>query len=304
MKFAKLLIQLSVIFFVLEAKVSEDLTQVFNNVDITVQGTDLMHLSGAFKDLPGLRVSLKGKSKAAENSKVLQLNFIPIKTGPALKIKGLSQVGSDQSNLVYFKSAPIQSFDKEVQSFFRFFESLPNKKIEMKAEYEYERKFFGLWIKKQQIQVIFERVGESLLFTVRSKDSAVSEAIEAKKRHLFDAIEESDLSKVKLILKAGADIEERGFGEMTPLLKAAITRQWNICLFLIEQGADPTVTDFRGMSMPYLLYKFPVEVSSFQGTYWLKMKEYVQRNNLDYLNKEPDEILKLKKTNQLPIKSN
>lgn len=117
---------------------------------------------------------------------------------------------------------------------------------------------------------------------------------------IFEKIDEANLVSVKQLIKDGANIEARGFGEETPLVRAATVRQWNICLYLLEQGADPTVSDEWGKTMPYMLYKYPVAAESFQGGYWLKVKGIVEKRGLDKLNLPPKEVLKLQKAESWP----
>lgn len=117
---------------------------------------------------------------------------------------------------------------------------------------------------------------------------------------IFGLIDETDLAGVKQLVEAGADIEARGFGEQTPMLRAALVRQWNICLYLLEQGADATATDEMGMSMPYLLYKFPVAEESFQGGFWLKVKALIEERGLDALNLAPKDVLELQEAKNWP----
>lgn len=117
---------------------------------------------------------------------------------------------------------------------------------------------------------------------------------------IFEKIDETDLVRVKQLIKDGANIEARGFGGETPLVRAAIVRQWNICFYLLEQGADPTTSDEWGKTMPYILYKYPVAAESFQGGYWLKVKEIVEERGLDTLNLPPKEVLKLQDAENWP----
>ena len=54
------------------------------------------------------------------------------------------------------------------------------------------------------------------------------------------------------------------------------------------------------MSMPYLVYKFPVAEESFQGGDWLKVKTLIEEQGLDALNLHPNEVLELQEAGGWP----
>lgn len=120
---------------------------------------------------------------------------------------------------------------------------------------------------------------------------------------IFDAIEKrGDLTQVKRLLAAGADIEKQGFGNQTPALRAASARQWDICLYLLEQGADPTVADDAGLTIPYIAFNATTLPTSYQGQYLAKVKEYLSRRNLDVLNIPPKRVRELQAAGAWPPK--
>lgn len=119
---------------------------------------------------------------------------------------------------------------------------------------------------------------------------------------IFDAIENADMEKVKLLIEAGADIEKQGFGNQTPALRAASANQWDICLYLLNQGADPTVADHSGITIPYLAFNSRTLPTSYQGQYLANAQDYLVKRNLDALNVPPKRVRELKAVNAWPSK--
>jgi ankyrin repeat protein len=119
---------------------------------------------------------------------------------------------------------------------------------------------------------------------------------------IFDAIENTDLEKVRHLIEAGADIEKQGFGNQTPALVAASANQWDICLYLLNQGADPTVADHSGITIPYLAFNSKTLPTSYQGQYLAIVKDYLIKRNLDALNIPPKQVRELKAVNAWPSK--
>jgi len=117
---------------------------------------------------------------------------------------------------------------------------------------------------------------------------------------IFDAIERGDLTQVQRLVAAGADIDKQGFGDQTPALRSASTRQWDICLYLLKQGADPTVADDVGLTIPYIAFKANNLPTSYQGQYLAKFKEYLIKRNLDALNIPPKRVRELQASGACP----
>jgi len=57
---------------------------------------------------------------------------------------------------------------------------------------------------------------------------------------IFMSIRAGNLEDVKKLVAHGHSIESSGFGGETPLLAASLAEQWDIVLFLLENGADYT----------------------------------------------------------------
>lgn len=117
---------------------------------------------------------------------------------------------------------------------------------------------------------------------------------------IFDAIENTDLERVKRLVEAGADIDKQGFGEQTPALVAASTSQWDICLYILEQGADATVADDTGITVPYLAFNANILPTSYQGPYLAKVREFLAQRNLSALNIPPKRVRQLQSSGAWP----
>jgi ankyrin repeat protein len=117
---------------------------------------------------------------------------------------------------------------------------------------------------------------------------------------LFKAIKSMDLPRVKQLVEAGADIEKTGFGEQTAAMAAATADQWEICLYLLQQGADATGCDDIGMTIPYLAFNARTVRESHQGRFLLKVQEFLKKKGLDRLNIPPERVRKLKAAGAWP----
>lgn len=117
---------------------------------------------------------------------------------------------------------------------------------------------------------------------------------------IFEAIGSADISEVVRLIEAGADIEKQGFGYQTPALRAASARQWDICLYLLKQGANPTVADHSGITIPYLAFTSNIYLHSYQGPYWAEVKAFLKQRNLDVLNIPPKQVRELQAAGEWP----
>lgn len=66
------------------------------------------------------------------------------------------------------------------------------------------------------------------------------------------AVREGDLTTVKVLLEAGADINQQSEYGWTPLLVATQNRYYNLGLYLLDQGADPNIANTGGWNALYL----------------------------------------------------
>lgn len=82
---------------------------------------------------------------------------------------------------------------------------------------------------------------------------------------IFWTVASDDQRAVKKLLDAGANINDRGFAEQTPVLKAAMSNSWAMVDFLISQGADVRMIDARGFNLPWLAQDSSLSAGSENG---------------------------------------
>ncbi len=82
---------------------------------------------------------------------------------------------------------------------------------------------------------------------------------------IFWRIEQQNYSAVGAQLKAGVDIETRGFFGMTPVIWAASGGSWGMVKFLIDRGADLTAYAGNGMTVAELALNSRVLPDSQNG---------------------------------------
>lgn len=70
---------------------------------------------------------------------------------------------------------------------------------------------------------------------------------------IFWTIQRGDVSGVSRLLDAGADLEAKGYNGSTPILSAAMVNNWAIVDLLVRRGANISIVDNRGFSLPYLV---------------------------------------------------
>lgn len=60
---------------------------------------------------------------------------------------------------------------------------------------------------------------------------------------IFQSISSYNVSNVRKLIAAGADLNFRGTGGQTPAIRAAIVSQYEMVFYILEAGADPTIKD-------------------------------------------------------------
>lgn len=66
------------------------------------------------------------------------------------------------------------------------------------------------------------------------------------------------IEHVRLLIKAGANLEARNRDSQTPLLYAAYRHHYQVVYELMKAGADPKSHDNAGVTLVYLMQKFPI----------------------------------------------
>ncbi|HGN1706022.1 TPA: ankyrin repeat domain-containing protein [Providencia rettgeri] len=84
----------------------------------------------------------------------------------------------------------------------------------------------------------------SLMFTVKGMANSQSDS-------LVLLAEQGDLQRIKVLVEQGANIEQRGLLQRTPLMAATLSNQVDVARYLIEQGANVNAKDSIQDS-PYL----------------------------------------------------
>lgn len=82
---------------------------------------------------------------------------------------------------------------------------------------------------------------------------------------IFEAIEDRDRDRVARLIASGANLEARGFGQRTPILKAAMTHNWTMAEMLLEAGADPMVPDEFGITLTSVAARSRLKPESEEG---------------------------------------
>lgn len=74
---------------------------------------------------------------------------------------------------------------------------------------------------------------------------------------LHKAAYQGDLDKVKALVNSGCDINQKCPDEASPIMYAIVEYQFDVCQYLIEQGADLTLRDNDGADVYELAESWP-----------------------------------------------
>jgi hypothetical protein len=99
---------------------------------------------------------------------------------------------------------------------------------------------------------------------------------------IFLSVQSRRIEDVEKLLSYGHPIEARGFNRETPLLAAAISNQWEMVLFLLEQGADYTAQSGSGDRI-FTLHDF-LERSRKRDDSYYKVKDWLESEKNRSLN--------------------
>ncbi|TKB50978.1 ankyrin repeat domain-containing protein [Ferrimonas sediminicola] len=76
---------------------------------------------------------------------------------------------------------------------------------------------------------------------------------ERKRNVIFDALSPNKIEHLKALVSAGAEVNVRDGVNQTPLIVAANLNQYEVVLFLLENGANPDLTDNFGNKLSSVL---------------------------------------------------
>lgn len=95
---------------------------------------------------------------------------------------------------------------------------------------------------------------------------------------IFLSVQSRRIEDVEKLLSYGHPIEARGFNRETPLLAAAMSNQWDMVLFLLEQGADYTAQSGSGDRI-FTLHDF-LERSRKRDDSYYKVKDWLESEKI------------------------
>ena len=107
---------------------------------------------------------------------------------------------------------------------------------------------------------------------------------------IFEAIEDRDPARVARLIVSGANVEVRGFGQRTPILKAAMTHNWAMAEMLLEAGADPMVPDEFGITLPAVAARSRLKPESEEGQALARVRAILADQGLIALVFPPDQV--------------
>lgn len=110
---------------------------------------------------------------------------------------------------------------------------------------------------------------------------------------IFEAIEDRDRDRVARLIASGADIEARGYGQGTPILKAALTHNWIMAEMLLEAGADPIVPDEFGITLPAVAARSQLKPESEEGQALARLRAILADRGLIAMVFPPDQVRKM-----------
>ncbi len=100
---------------------------------------------------------------------------------------------------------------------------------------------------QQQIKTHESVLAEALDQTIHTKNE---EVLKQQYDQLIAAVESGDIEKLKSLIDQGVDIDETVYGKKSPPLALAVKRGNRAVIeFLLNNGADPNVTDTDGCSI-------------------------------------------------------
>jgi ankyrin repeat protein len=106
------------------------------------------------------------------------------------------------------------------------------------------------------------------LFVPKSEEDIIKElsklSQEEKNEKLFNAVEKDQLDIVKLIVKAGADINAKNYANDTVLIWASAHDKLEVVKYLIKMGADINIKNkFGNTSLKYAIRNNKIEILTY-----------------------------------------
>lgn len=102
-----------------------------------------------------------------------------------------------------------------------------------------------------------------------------------KRTILYQAILHGRFQNVQLLVEAGANINHRDIGNKTPLVQAVSGNKYDIALFLLQNGADPTIRTAWGSDVRSYIETFGdrgLRPRSSQHNYYLQVVEFLKKS--------------------------
>ena len=117
---------------------------------------------------------------------------------------------------------------------------------------------------------------------------------------IFTEMERMNLPKVRRLIKAGADIEAKGYAQGTPILLAAVSENWLAVEILLEAGADPMVTDQFGMTVTWLAATSRLLPESEQGQALDRVRHVLNERGIIGIVVDPREVTTMHEEGRWP----
>ncbi|MEL6689805.1 MAG: hypothetical protein AAFP28_05750 [Pseudomonadota bacterium] len=118
---------------------------------------------------------------------------------------------------------------------------------------------------------------------------------------IFWTVASRDKDGVTALLKAGANIDERGFAQETPVLQAATAQSWEMVDFLIQAGADVRLIDKRGFNLPFLAATSQTLEESENGKFlYQKVRPHLAELGLMEKTFHPNTVVQLRDAGSWP----
>ena len=117
---------------------------------------------------------------------------------------------------------------------------------------------------------------------------------------IFTEMERGNLREVRRLIKAGADIEAKGYAQGTPILLGAVSENWLAVEILLEAGADPMISDQFGMTVTWLAATSRLRPESEQGQALDRVRDVLNERGIIGIVVHPREVTKMREAGNWP----